>query len=91
MKGLLQPKVVASWRAPPVEHEELHPEDNEIVSFLALHECGLGCPAHPFLLGLLNEWGLELQHLSPNGVLLIAGFITICEGFFGIGPHANLF
>jgi hypothetical protein len=91
VKGLVPPKVVAHWRAPPVEHEELHPYPGEIVSFLTFHERGLGHPAQPFLLVLLNEWGVELQHLNPNGVLHIPGFITLCEGFLRIDPHANLF
>jgi hypothetical protein len=38
---LLPPKV-AHWKAPPAEHEEPQPEAGEIVSFLALHERGLG-------------------------------------------------
>jgi hypothetical protein len=67
------------------------PEPSEIVSFLAFHERALGYPAHPFLLGLLNEWEVELQHLNQNGVLHIAGFVTLYEGFVGIDPHANLF
>ena len=62
-----------------------------MVSFLAFHECRLGYPAHWFLCGLLNEWGLELQHLNPTGVLHIADFITICEAFLGIEPHADFF
>jgi hypothetical protein len=33
---------VAHWKAPPAEHEEPQPEAGEIVSFLALHERGLG-------------------------------------------------
>ena len=41
--------------------------------------------------GLLNEWGLELQHLNPMGVLHIAGFIIICEAFLGMEPHADFF
>jgi hypothetical protein len=90
-KGLLPPKVVAHWRAPPAEHEEPHREDDEIVIFLAFHEHGLGYPTHPFLLGLLNEWEVELQHLNPNGVLHIVGFVTLCEGFLRIDPHVNLF
>jgi hypothetical protein len=90
MKGLLPPKVVAHWRAPPAEHEEPHPEEDEFVSFLAFHERGLRYSAHPFLLGLLNKWKVELQHLNPNGVLHIAGFVTLCEGFLMIDPHVNL-
>jgi hypothetical protein len=75
---------------PPVEHEEPQPEADEIVNFLAFHERGLVYPTH-HLLGLLNEWVLELQHLNPNRVLHIVGFIMLCEGFLGIDPHTNLF
>jgi hypothetical protein len=91
VNGLLSPKVVAHWRAPPVEHEEPQPEAGKIVSFLAFHERDLRYSAHPFLLGLLNEWELELQHLNSNGVLHIAGFITLFESFLRRDPHANLF
>jgi hypothetical protein len=83
VKGLLPVKVVEHWRVPLVEHEEPYPDPDEIMSFLVFHECGLGYPAHPFLLGLLNEWEVELQHLNPNGVLHIAGFFMLCEGFLG--------
>ena len=41
--------------------------------------------------GLLNVWGLELQHLNPTGVLHIASFITIYEAFLGMEPHVDLF
>ena len=62
-----------------------------MVSFLTFHERGLGYPAHGFLRGLLNEWGLELQHLNPTGVLHIAGFVTDCEAFLGMEPHMDFF
>ena len=41
--------------------------------------------------GLLNEWGLELQHLNLTEVLHIAGFITVYEAFLGMEPHVDLF
>ena len=81
-KGFLPPKEVAHWRAPGRE-EFPQPRPNEVVSFLAFHECRLGYPAHLFLRGLLNEWGLELQHLNPTGVGHIAGFVTVYEAFLG--------
>ena len=62
-----------------------------MVSFLAFHEHRLGYPTHWFLCGLLNEWGLELQHLNPMGVLHITGFVTVCEAFLGMEPHAYFF
>ena len=46
---------------------------------------------HWFMRGLLNEWGLELQHLNPTGVLHIAGFVTVCEAFLEMDPHADFF
>jgi hypothetical protein len=78
------------WEASPLGHEEPRPEADEIVSFLTFYKCGLGHPAHPFLLVLLNEWGLELQYLNPNRVLHILSFVILCEGFLGIDPHTNL-
>ena len=62
-----------------------------MVSFLAFHERGLGYPAHWFLRRLLNEWGLELQHLNSTGVLHITGFITVCKAFLEMEPHMDLF
>ena len=91
MKGFLPPKEVAHWRVPRKEEEFLQPHPNEVVSFLTFHEHGLGYPMHLFLRGLLNEWGLELQHLNPMGVLHIAGFVTVCEAFLGMEPHVDLF
>ena len=90
-KGLLPTKAVAHWRAPRPREVVPLPRDNEIVSFLTFHQRGLGYPAHWLLHGLLNEWGLELQHLNPNGVLHIVGFITVYEAFLGMEPHVDLF
>ena len=59
-KGLLLSKEVAHWRAPAPGEIVLQPRADEVVSFLAFHGRGLGYPAHWFLRGLLNEWGLEL-------------------------------
>ena len=67
------------------------PQAGEVISLLAFHERGLGYPMHWFLRGLLYEWGLELQHLNPTGVLHIAGFVTVYEAFHGMEPHMDLF
>ena len=89
-KGFLPPKEVAHWRAPRRE-DFLQPWASEVVSFLAFHVRGLEYPAHWFLHGLLNEWGLELQHLNLTRVLHIAGFVTVCEAFLGMEPHVDFF
>ena len=90
VKGFLSPQEVAHWRVPGGE-EFPQPHPNEVVSFLTFHEHGLGYPTHWFLRGLLNKWGLELQHLNLTGVLHIAGFIIVCEAFLGMEPHMDLF
>ena len=46
---------------------------------------------HWFLRGLLNEWGLELQHLNSTGVLHIVGFVTIYKAFLGMESHTDFF
>ena len=69
----------------------LRPWDGKVVSFLDFPEHGLGYPTHWFLRGLLNEWGLELQHLNPIGVLHIAEFVTVCKAFLEMEPHMDFF
>ena len=89
-KGFLLPKGVMHWTAPTGE-DFPQPQASEVVSFLAFHERGLGYPTHWFLCGLLNEWGLELQHLNLTRVLHVTGFMTICEAFLGMEPHVDFF
>jgi hypothetical protein len=48
---------------------------------------GLSLPAHEFLHGLLFVYGVQLHQLTPNSILHIACFITLCESFLGIEPH----
>ena len=89
-KGVLPPKEVAHWRAPTGEDFPC-PWAGEVISFLTFHDRGLGYPTYWFLCGLLNEWGLELQHLNPARVLHIAGFVTVREAYLGMEPHVDFF
>jgi hypothetical protein len=57
------------------------------VMFLAFLLRGLSLPAHEFLCGLLFVYGVQLHQLTPNSILHIACFITLCESFLGIDPH----
>ena len=43
------------------------------------------------LRGLLFFWGIQLHHLTPDSILHIAIFVQLCEAFFGIHPHFELF
>jgi hypothetical protein len=57
------------------------------VMFLAFLLRGLSLPAHEFLRGRLFVYGVQLHQLTPNSILYIACFITLCESFLGIEPH----
>jgi hypothetical protein len=57
------------------------------VIFFAFLLCGLSFPAHEFLRGLLFVYGVQLHQLTPNSILHIACFITLCEFFLGVEPH----
>jgi hypothetical protein len=57
------------------------------VMFLAFLLRGLSLPANEFLSGLLFVYGMQQHQLTPNSLLHIAYFITLCEDFLGIDPH----
>jgi hypothetical protein len=57
------------------------------VMFLAFLLCGLSLPSHEFLRGLLFVYGMQLHQLTPNSILHITCFITLCESFLGIEAH----
>ncbi|KAK1617032.1 hypothetical protein QYE76_022549 [Lolium multiflorum] len=58
------------------------------VMFVAFLFCGLSLPAHEFL--LLFFYGIQLWQLTPNSILHLSIFITVCEAFLGIDPHWGL-
>jgi hypothetical protein len=57
------------------------------VMFLSFLLRGLSLTAHEFLRGLLFVYGVQLHQLTPNSILHIACFMTLCESFLGIEPH----
>ncbi|KAK1625846.1 hypothetical protein QYE76_000161 [Lolium multiflorum] len=67
-----------SYPSPPIEYR---------VSFVDHLIRGLSSPIHDFLRGLLFVYGLQLHHLTPNSILHISIFITLCESFLGVQPN----
>jgi hypothetical protein len=57
------------------------------VMFLSFLYRGLSLPAHKFLHHLLRIYEIQLWQLTPNSILHLAVFITLCEAFLGIEPH----
>jgi hypothetical protein len=88
-RGLLWHKKQVGWR--PAAREEFSMEGTgETIVFLAHIECGVGFPAGDFLRGLLHFYPIELVHLAPNSITIIATFIHLCEAYLGITPHFHL-
>ncbi|KAK1682559.1 hypothetical protein QYE76_043407 [Lolium multiflorum] len=51
---------------------------------------GLSTPIQEFLRVLLFVYGIQLHQLTPNSILHISIFITLCECFLGTHPHWGL-
>jgi hypothetical protein len=58
--------------------------------FVAFLFRGLSLPAHEFLRSLLYFYGIQLCQLTPNSILHLSIFVTVCEAFLGIEPHWGL-
>jgi hypothetical protein len=63
----------------------------EFVLFVSYLSCGLALPILPFFMLLLEELGLQLQHLTPHSILQAAIFAHLCEMFVGVAPCTSLF
>src|SRR3954467_4261157 len=81
-----------------VEGEARLPGDESIpapapdgrVCFQAFFPRGFALPLYPFVRGMLCSYSLQSHDLTPNGILHIAYFITLCEAFLVIYPHWGL-
>jgi hypothetical protein len=63
----------------------------EFVLFVSYLFCGLALPISPFFLLLLEEFGLQLQHLTPHSILQVAIFVHFLEMFVGVAACTSLF
>jgi hypothetical protein len=63
----------------------------EFVLFVSYLSCGLVLSISPFFLLLLEELGLQLQHLTPHSILQAAIFVHLHEMFMGVAPCTSLF
>ena len=50
----------------------------EFVLFISHISTGLGLPISSFFLLLLEDFGLQLQHLTPHSILLTSIFVHLC-------------
>jgi hypothetical protein len=76
-------------RAGSIPLGDLRP--GEFVLFVSYIFCGLGLPISSFFMLLLEDYGLQLQHLTPHSILQVAIFVHLCEMFVGVRPCVALF
>jgi hypothetical protein len=66
-------------------------ESGDFVFFSVYALVGLVPPLSSFFLMLLELYGLQLQHLSPNSITLVVIFVHLYEMFVGVWPSVRLF
>jgi hypothetical protein len=89
-EGLIAAKEIPKWRVVPNAATPA-PSKKEIVILKSHIDRGLGLPPAYFLNRMLRHYRLQLHHIAPNSLTIIAGFVALCEGFLGIYPHGDLF
>ena len=77
-------------RAAPEREVSPAPEEGERVVFRSHLMRGLGLPASSFFRSFLEFHGLQPHHLTPNTVVLLSAFVTLCEGYLGVLPTLEL-
>ena len=71
-------------RAPSTKEVLPEPREKERVLFGEAVYRGLGFLLHDFVRGLLYAYGVQIHDFTPNGILHIAVFMTLCECFLGV-------
>ena len=66
------------------------PEEHTVI-LLDQFKCGLSFPPSDFLADVLNMYVIQLMHLTPDDVLILASFAHLFESYLGILPSAGLF
>ena len=51
---------------------------------------GFGLPVSAFFHSWLDFYQLQPHHLTPNAVVLLSAFVTLCEGYLGVLPTLEL-
>ena len=73
----------------------LKPADNSFGDFypIFMHTlfAGLVPPFSDFFLAILERYQIQVLHLHPNSILVLAIFTYLCEAYIGIPPLVDLF
>jgi hypothetical protein len=91
MSSLASLQRLMGWQAPGLTFKLKHGAVSlanmrlgDFVFFATYALAGLVPPLSSFFLMLLEYYGLQLQHLSPNFIALVAIFVHLCEMYVGV-------
>ena len=73
-------------RLAPAKENTPEPREGEQVVFRSHFLRGIGLPVSAFFHSWLEFYQLQPHHLTPNTVVLLFAFVTLCEGFLGVLP-----
>ncbi len=65
-------------------------QEGERVVFRSYFLRGFGLPVSAFFRSWLEFYQLQPHHLTPNAVVLLSAFVTLCEGYLGVLPTLEL-
>jgi hypothetical protein len=88
LMGLQAPGLACKVKSGAASLANMRPGD--FIFFAAYALAGLVPPLSSFVT-LLEYYGLQLQHLSPNSIALVAIFIHLCEMYVGVRSSVWLF
>ena len=77
------------WREPDRETVP-DPRAGERIVFVMHFERGFDLPIINFFQDFLDFHRLQPHHLTTNFVIIMSGFVTLCEGYLGCGPSIGL-
>jgi hypothetical protein len=59
-------------------------QPSEVIFFTSYALAGLAPPFYSFFFTLLENYDLQVHHLSPHSFTLVAIFIDFCEIYVGV-------
>ena len=75
----------------PATHPPAPRGPGQIAIFASFVAAGLVPPFLAFFMQVLDTYGVQLTHLSPNSVVILAVFAHLYEMFVGVSPYVALF
>jgi hypothetical protein len=81
-----------SKRLKPAVHPPEAPkvERGEYIVFYGHTQMGLTFPLSTFFKAVLDFYGIKVNDLTPNSILMLSTFVYLCEAFVGVAPTVTL-